>query len=92
MREDYITTAILLFIAGFLYSPCWLFALIFFIGGVTETHKSEKLQKEQIKETKKLREELNSLEKRDIAQKQSQEIEILKKEIKKLKESKTKKK
>ena len=61
MRDDYILISMLLFVAGIIFFPFiilfWIFAFGFFIGGITEKDP----QKEQLEETRKLREELKAL-------------------------------
>lgn len=59
-------------------------ALLLLANGVGES-EPEKTQKQQLQETIKLREEVKSLKNTDLLQKQSEEIESLKKQLNELK-------
>jgi len=70
----------------------WILGVIVIIIGIGATSGAEKAQKQQIEETKKLRNEVKSLKNTDIIQKQAQEIENMKKELEELKGLKKQKK
>ena len=70
----------------------WIFGVIVIIIGIGATSGAEKAQKQQVEETKKLREEVKSLKETEVKQKQAQEIEKMKKELEELKGLKKKKK
>ena len=61
--------------------------MLLLLSGLSES-SSEKAIKQQVEETKKLRNDINFLNNTDIIQKQAQEIETMKKELEDLKNSK----